>query len=74
MIAMSIFVAIASLTLTQIRNSRSHYQEQLQEAEILNQAKMAIQTGEKGEVEVRLSTTQIMVYENGKEIWHVVKY
>lgn len=79
LIALAVLVTIVTLILTEINRDRQELVASLHRQEVLNVAQMAVQTKQdnlslNGEtVQVQRSSTSIRVYEDGKEVLHVVK-
>ncbi|MDO5079008.1 MAG: competence type IV pilus minor pilin ComGE [Streptococcus minor] len=76
---LAVFVMITSLLLTAIHQGRNRQIEDYEQQEVLNLAKMAVQTGQSQlslngvEVHVVENEQEIKVYHKNKEILHVEK-
>lgn len=79
LIALAVLVTIVTLILTEINRDRQELVASLHRQEVLNIAQMAVQTKQDNlslngvTVQVQRSSTSIRVYEDGKEVLHVVK-
>ena len=79
LIALAVLVTIVTLILTEINRDRQELVASLHRQEVLNVAQMAVQTKQDNlslngvTVQVQRSSTSIRVYEDGKEVLHVVK-
>ena len=79
LIALAIFASLTTLLLGEIRQSRQRRLEELQKAEVLRVAKMAIQTRQNQltinqvSVQVEKSAKSLKVYQEGKVVIAVEK-
>ena len=79
LIALAIFASLTTLLLGEIRQSRQRGLEELQKAEVLRVAKMAIQTRQdqltinQVSVQVEKSAKSLKVYQEGKVVIAVEK-
>jgi len=79
LIALAIFASLTTLLLGEIRQSRQRRLEELQKAEVLRVAKMAIQTRQdqltinQVSVQVEKSAKSLKVYQEGKVVIAVEK-
>lgn len=79
LIALAVLVTIVTLILMEINRDRQELVASLHRQEVLNVAQMAVQTKQDNlslngvTVQVQRSSTSIRVYEDGKEVLHVVK-
>ena len=79
LLALLVFAMVTSLLLSAIHQSRQQQTKDYQQQEVLNVAKMAMQTGQSdlslNGVEVRLvgNHQEMKVYHENKEILHVKK-
>ena len=79
LIALAIFASLTTLLLGEIRQSRQRGLEELQKAEVLRVAKMAIQTRQNQltinqvSVQVEKSAKSLKVYQEGKVVIAVEK-
>ncbi|MGT2911419.1 competence type IV pilus minor pilin ComGE [Streptococcus cameli] len=79
LVTLSIFALITSLLLSTINQARQAEQQSFQEQEVLNVAKMAIQTNQNQlslngvRVEVVSEAQHIRIFHEGQEVLHVEK-
>ena len=79
LLTLAVFTLVTSLLLSAINQGRQQQIQDYEQQEVLNLAKMAVQTGQEelslNSVQVRLvrDSQQIRVYHENKEILHVKK-